>query len=369
MGSRAMRRAVATSVAAALLAAAPAASGAAAEGPKDVRRSRLAVRYMLSRQHANGSFPGFSPVGSTADAVLTMAAARRSAAGVRAALGYLREGLDDLTSVGLKAKVVMAAVAGGRDPRSFGGHNLVAEIKASQQASGQYGDGSDFTGVASHSLAMLAVAAAGGDTVPAGAAQWLADAQCGDGGWQYDQPASAADDEHCYDGSDTDAARTDANTTSYAVQALAAAPAVMLEAKPFAYFKLARDPALSGWRYSHQRRAFGERVYTDANSTALVLQAFTATERPAPKGARRALRRLQYRLCGATGGALAFTWTKAGDHFKRVPSLRDARKEDELDGPTVIGATIGAAIGLTGEALPLAAAGELAPAPRAPACG
>ncbi|MGH2788096.1 MAG: hypothetical protein ACRDJV_09315, partial [Actinomycetota bacterium] len=217
------------------------------------------------------------------------------------AMGFLRSQVrsGEAATIGLKAKVAMAAVAAGRNPRRFGGENLISDLRASMQPDGRYGA---TTAVLDHALAVLALAAARA-TVDPQAGAWLADAQCADGGWQYDQPAGAGDDEHCWDGTDTDFFRSDTNTTSLAVQALESvsgspAPAV----NPFAFFRAARDEVKRGWGYD---LSF---TMTDANSTSMVLGTYTAAGRDAPPAAVRALKELQYLRCGRKYGAFAFTW-------------------------------------------------------------
>mgnify|MGYP006181456385 CR=1 FL=1 len=66
-----MRRRITAST----LALVVAVSAGAASGATRQEAARDGVRYLISRQHANGSFPGFSPIGSTADAALAMAMA------------------------------------------------------------------------------------------------------------------------------------------------------------------------------------------------------------------------------------------------------------------------------------------------------
>ncbi|HWC14735.1 MAG TPA: hypothetical protein VG929_09075 [Actinomycetota bacterium] len=340
----------------------------AAPGP--TRRARLGTRYIVERQTSDGSVPGFSPAGSTADAVIAMVAARRAPRAIRRALLFLEKAASE-ASLGQKAKIVLAVVAAGGDPRSFGGRDLVADIKASQQPDGQYAEAGDFTAVTTHALAMLALEAAG-EPHPASADRWLVDAQCPDGGWQYDRPHDDAEDAHCQlspgaPGSEFDAA-SDTNVTAYAVQALAAtAVAIDPAVDPFDYFASARDKRKGGYRYSHQEILFGTQQYTDANSTALVLQAFVATGRDVPGAARKALGALQYpRRCGRTRGAFAYTWV-ADDNGKlrRSPSRREAALKTDVSS---IGATIAAIPGLVLKALPLPPAEVTRAAPARKRC-
>jgi hypothetical protein len=351
------RRAFACGLTAALLAATP---GSAA--PTDADRARMGVRYLVTHQSDDGSFPGFSALASTADAVVAMVAARRSPGAIGDALDYLEANVGDAT-LGQKASLALAAVAGGRDPRAFGGSDLIHEIEESKTPQGQYLDPvPDNAEPYTQALAMLALHAAGAD-VPADAAQWLADTQCQDGGWQFDAPAEQDDDEHCYQGSG-DFTRTDTNTTAYAVMALEVAPDVPLTGSPFEYFKTARDTERGGWKYDYRRSPFGFRSYTDANSTSLVLQAFKARDKAAPLGSRAALRDLQYELCGEAAGAFAYTWTRSDGKWSRSPSRQDAK----LGGATSVGATIAAIPGILGRTLPIPELDVTQPAPARPAC-
>ena len=233
-----------------------------------IYRARHALRYIARHQAEDGSIVAFSPLGSTADAVVALVAACRGPLQIDAALGYLRTHVAEATSVGLKAKVIMAAVAGGRHPRHFGGRNLVSRVRRSQRANGHYGKGGS---VIDQALAMLALRAAGSEP-QAPAAAWLVDAQCPDGGWQFDAPYRAStDSRHCHNRAGGDFSRSDSNTTSYAVQALnALATPAAPAASPFAYFRWLRDPIKHGWGYDQNN------TLTDANSTALVLQAYAA---------------------------------------------------------------------------------------------
>ncbi len=327
------------------------AATSATAAPSSKKRAHVAARFLVNHQKANGSFPAFSPIGSTADGLIALVAATRSAAAVRAARHYLATRTDDIDGIGSTAKVAMAAVAGGKDPRDFGGRNLVHAIAKKERKSGRYGRG---TAVLDQALAVLALKAAGHRKSPSALA-WLAGAQCRDGGWQYDAPASKADNKHCNSGDAGDFFRSDTNTTSYAVQALKAAGYKgSLAHSPFAYFKLERGRVIKSARM-HRGYAYDLSLHlTDANSTALVLQAYAAAGKTPPRGARHALAALQYHLCGAHAGAFAFSWVKRNGAYHH-------------DGHN-LGATIGAIPGVLGRALPVRAAAHLKPAPRPGSC-
>lgn len=335
---------------AAVAVAAAVVAGPVADAATATRRARVAARYIVANQNGDGSWTGLSGVGTTADAVVALAAARRAPKAIGRGLRYLRRQVraGEVDDVGRRAKTVLAAVAGGADPRRFGGRNLVRKIRRSEQPDGRYGAS---TPVFSHALALLALAGAGART-PAAASAWLAEAQCDDGGWQFDEPASAADDEHCIGPEPAnDFFTSDTNTTGLAVQALAAAPAPEPPAAdPFGYFAAVRDPVKRGWGYNHVFTT------TDAYSTALVLQAFAATGAEAPAGARRALRKLQYRLCGRRAGAFAVTWADV-----------DGDGTLTRTGPD-LGATVAAVPGILGVPLPLPHAPVTRTAPKPGPC-
>jgi hypothetical protein len=348
MVSARVTRWLAPALAAGLILLAP---GVAPAKATNRERARLAAGFLAGEQcqgrrepkHLREACPGradrgaikaFSPIGSTADAVVSMVAAKTGPRVVNRALDYLERKIGKVLSdpdVGLRGKVVMALVAGGRNPRRFGGVNLVRKITRLERPSGRYGRGTE---VFSQALLLLALVAA--DKQPSDAAvTWLADAQCDDGGWQFDEPARAGDDEHCKDlGNPDDFNTSDSNTTSLAVQALAAT-GIEPAADPFPFFQTVRDGTKGGWGFTQEFKL------TDANSTALVIQAYKADGRPIPPGGMDALRALQYPLCKRNHAAFAFSYEDDGNGgLKRT-------------GPDV-GATISAIPGLLRLPLPIA---------------
>jgi hypothetical protein len=293
-------------------------------------KARVAAGYVAGQQDADGSVPGFSLIGSTADAVVSWVAAKSSPENVEDALDYLEGAVaaGEASTIGLKAKVVLAAVAGGRDPAGFGGADLIEEILASEQPDGRLGVA---TSVFDQALALLALQGSG-HGFSTQSVVWLAEAQCRDGGWQFDEPTAPGDNRRCInDELEDDFFASDTNTTSLVVQVLAYIEKSPPEpaANPFRFFRKIRDDRFGGWGYTRG-------LLTDSNSTALVLQAYASEGLTPPKGARRALQRLQYPVCSAKtkAGAFAFTWTDddEGGGFRR-------------SGPDV-GATIGGIQGL-----------------------
>lgn len=310
----------------------------AASAVSDRARAAGGAAYLVSQQQPDGSIPAFSPIGSTADAVMAFVSAGVGRGAMLKAIGYLRDQTQagNVDTIGLRAKVVLALEAANRgDPRNFGGHNLLMEIGSTLGPDGRFGDAP----VLEDALAVLAVVAAG-VPVPASASNWLLEAQCPDGGWAYDEPYDPlTDDDHCHSGS-LDFFDSDSNTTSYAVQALIAAGDQGWSASPFAYFATVRDPVHGGWSYS---AAF---VATDANSTALVLQAHAARGFPTQATGLEALRQLQHTDCGAW----AYTW------------------DGDTIGPPDVGATIGAIPGIRLDPLPIAPGTVRVGVPALPDC-
>ena len=306
-------------------------------------RARMAVHWLSHQQNDDGSFGAFSLIGSTADAVVSFVAAKRSPEDITEALGYLEERAADIDEIGETAKVVMALEASGRDPRSFDGRDLVQHILDSEQPDGRYGAS---TQVFSHALAVLALKIADEDPSEA-ATDWLLDAQCDDGGWQFDEPSGPAEDEHCYDPSGQDVG-SDTDTTAYAAIALAGDKTWRRGAarNPFRFFKTRRDPVKKGWGYDLNY------PITSSNSTALVIEAYRSHDKPVPDGALRALMKLQYRLCGERAGAFAFSYENVDGKWER-------------QAPDV-GATIGSILGLV--ARPYDAVSVTKPPPEPESC-
>lgn len=320
----------------------------AGAGPTLRKRAAVAASYIASQQRADGTFrKSLSPMGTTADAVLAFVAARRGARPLARSIGYLADHVEDAQTTGLIAKTALAAVAAGRDPRDFGGRDLIGDLLELRQPDGQIGADTEDPGdpeVYDHALALIALGGAGG----ANPVRWLEAAQCRDGGWQYDDPSSDQDNEKCSSGSQ-DFSVSDSNTTALAVQALVAAGGSPAVDEAFTFFTARRDPDRGGWGYDPAFPA------TDANSTALVIQAHIAAGRALPDGAMRALKRLQYRLCGPNAGAFAFTseTDQSGTTRKSEPDLA---------------ATVAAVPALRKQALPMEAADVTRPPVQPPAC-
>jgi hypothetical protein len=305
----------------------------------DQQRADRAAAYLRAHQRENGSIVAFSAIGSTADAVSAFVAAGVGRTAMTNAIGYLRAqvALGHVTQIGQQAKVVIAVDAAGLNPATFGGTNLLATISSTIGSGGHYGT----SAVLDDALVMLAIESSGA-VPPTKAAVWLLEAQCPDGGWAYDKPydKTTGDNAHCSDGP-KDFFPSDSNTTSYVVQALANMSDTDWVHDPFGssgFFSHLRDKVRGGWPYSSG-------LPTDANSTALVVQAYRAAKLAVPVGSIQALRNLQYTSCGA----FAYSWSKGTRTGADV------------------GATIGAILGLLRKPFPVS--GEVAAGvPAVPKC-
>ncbi|WP_298819200.1 prenyltransferase/squalene oxidase repeat-containing protein [Chloroflexus sp.] len=211
-----------------------------------------ALKWVAGQQQADGSFAGFGP-GDTADAIVAFVAGGQQPPA--SAVAYLagQAPTYGTSSAGATAKLILAAVAAGRDPLNFGGVNLAQQLGSTYTpTTGQYG-----ADVYGHALALLAIKAMGAQP-PAAAIDRLIALQLRDGGWSFDGAAAT--------GSDT-------NTTALAVMALrgyARAGDALTAAR--AYLRGQQNPD-GGFPYS-QTSAFGNA--SDANSTAAVTQAIIA---------------------------------------------------------------------------------------------
>jgi prenyltransferase beta subunit len=225
-----------------------------------------ALDYLKTQQNADGGFgSGFSPdstVASTADAVQAILAAGGDLAtfdqGGKTPLTYLSTNAKSTATAGDLAKLIMATIAAGENPRQFGGVDSVAGLESMIGADGRIGGEKDT--FVSHILAVLALASTQ-RPVPDAAVSQLKDAQQENGGWAWDGSSATA---------------ADTNTTAFVVQALVAAgESASGEAitNALAYYKNIQNED-GGWPYQNPSD-FG--TTTDANSTAVVIQALIAT--------------------------------------------------------------------------------------------
>lgn len=226
----------------------------------------LALEWLVAQQLDDGGFStGFAPgsdLGASADAAIALASAGQDPAAVSAQdvslMDYLATTVaesDFQGFPGLAAKVALAVTAAGGDARQFGGTSLIDLILAGYDpGSGLFG-----TGTFDSALAVLALSAAG-ETLPEGAVDGLLATRIDDGSYAFT--------------GDTTPGGGDSNTTALVVQALGAAGADENQIQPsIDYFRSVQNED-GGWTYQ-KPSDFGEA--TDANSTALVMQALLAS--------------------------------------------------------------------------------------------
>lgn len=252
--------------------AVPSAGAATADGRAAARAGTwLAV-------HSAGS-----PAGQQADAIVAL----RAQGYGRAALGARLRTLGRVApayarTAGASAKVVMAAVAAGGDPRRLAGVDYVGRITAGY-ASGRYG-----TSAFDQGLSVLALSAAG-RPVPRAAVRATLAAR-GSGGWDFTL-SRAADS---------------VDATALTIEALRATgmPASNPALRAAATWILAQRNREGGYASAGARRA------TEANATAAVIRALRALGRTPPASTRAALRGLQER-----DGGVRFARASAGSRL------------------------------------------------------
>jgi iron complex transport system substrate-binding protein len=224
--------------------------------------------------------------GTEADAVTAIAAAgvdpKAHLAGLRALAPRYA------TGPGAAAKVALAAVAAGQNPRCFARLDLVHTIRAG------YADGLFGASIWDDALSIDALAGAG-EPVPAAAVTKLKSLRR-TGGYGFGLSGSGRDDP---------------DSTGLALTALAAAGVP------------AKDPAVKGaadWLLAHRVQGGWGSGSPNANSTGLALAGLIAAGRRPPAGALRLLRSLQ-----AADGSFSLSPTTKGDPFlatnQAVPAL------------------------------------------------
>lgn len=296
-----------------------------------------AVAYLLRQQDEAGGFvgpDGQPDPGTTADAILALGAAAQQGVDTEAEIDHAVVYLETDgaayagTGAGQAAKVVMALIAGGKDPRAFGDLDLIARLTAppatpeatpaSGVPNGLYGES-----VFNHALVLLALSAAN-EPVPPAAIDALRGTQIEDGSWAFAgtrEPGTG-----------------DSNTTALVIQALVATGN---GTDPMVDSALAYLPSVQN-EFGQVLFQAGLSEMADANSTALTVQALIAAGQdptsPEWGNAARGLSVFQ-NVSGA---------------FRYV----DAAPEDNLL------ATLQAVPALAGYALPVATACEEPAAPR-----
>jgi hypothetical protein len=226
---------------------------------------------------------------------LALATTGNEPVAIERALGYIEANttayLSEPTAntVGRYGWLLVLADATDRDPRAFGadGTDLVTGILGQYEIeeAGLFGPVNTFGSAFNQALSIIGLVAAG-EAPPADAVTWLRDQQCDGsttsvGGWQPYRAPSGGGLEPCVDSDGATFAGADANSTAFAVQALAA----LGDTTPI--------PAAVTWLHELQVTTggapggFGQYVGdpADPNSTAVVVQAIVAAgEDPAGSG-------------------------------------------------------------------------------------
>lgn len=314
------RRRAAVVAAAALLVLA-----ACAPAPTANQTSLQSAGAWLDRQFTpQGRFPGaFSPgtpdVVNAAQAIADLAVLGVGSGSTAARMARLEADtpsvIHDGTAYvpGSLARIILAVVATGGNPRSFAGTDLVADLESTIQADGRFGsqypgfDGSYRQGVA---LAALSVVNPRPATVTPGAGQsiddlpavaWLRSQQCSDGSWMAFRSST---DAPCVEDPATWTYK-DSNGTAMAAIGLASVGATA-PVDPAAWLISVRGDD-GGWG------AFpaGATTPSDANSTGLAIAALKALGHVPDDSASTALRGFQIGDSAPASDRGAFFYTHA----------------------------------------------------------
>jgi len=219
-----------------------------------------ALDYIHACQRSDGGFAEKTKSSSsdaiTAWAIVAIASAGEDPSawtvGGHNPVQYLSTKASAWSSTTDYARTTLAVVAARKDPRSFGGVDLVAKIRADVRDKGDDGDqiGSY---VNSHAWGMLALEAAGSD-VSGAETKWLLRQQNSDGGWGW-APGIASD----------------TNDTAAAVQALIVSGYSDSSSAVKRALSYLRAAQVNDGGFSYQGGA-----KSDADSTAWVTQALVA---------------------------------------------------------------------------------------------
>jgi len=306
-----MRRLVVASAILAIFLAVPLGMAAAAPNPNlavsDKARATAALEYLLAAQSPDGSID--HTIDETADFIIGAAATGYDPAtlagcgGGTSALSFLATKSDSATADAAQTgKAILAVVAAGGNPASFGGRDLSARLAALyHSATGAYGDGSTI----SQSYAILAVVASGGSVRGAATDKLVALQGPVDGSWTYSAVQESG-------------GGGDSNSTAVALMALNAAGVHSANTAAFAYLAT-QQTADGGFAYS---TAWGSA--SDADSDAQVLQALiSAGEDPLgttwSKGSGNALTAMRAAQ-GADGGFNYQTYGESAFTTREIPA-------------------------------------------------
>lgn len=276
---------------------------AAPAGAVTINYSAQASTWLADQStDAHYTTGGFPDYGLTADAVLGFTSAGRKVELAGQATDFLARHVGDYAGkngesyAGPAAKLMLVAIARGRDAAHFGGANLVLRLQRREASNGRYRDQSqfgDFSNVITQSLGLIALERSARAQPSSRAEQFLVAQQCSSGGFPTTFPTSSS------------GCSAEADATGFALQALIAT-----------HHDCAATRAMQ-WLLSHQRTdgsytssANGTPV-RNANSTALASQALSSAHRDthAPREFLRSLAKTS----GPDKGAIRYSFRDDGD--------------------------------------------------------
>jgi len=291
------------------LAAAPVAH-AATPTPAELGAGWLTTQ-LVGGDHLQTTYGGtaYDDAGLTADVVLALDAAGVGQSSASAATAWLAGQVTSYTGdgtgesyAGALAKLSLVAEAQGLDPHAFGGsapvNDLLARLLAQKAGTGRFSDVSaygDYSNTITQSFAVLALDRDAG--APADAVDFLAAAQCPDGGFplQFDQPTCSSD----------------LDATAFSVQALLATGRSVTAALDYLEAQQRSNGGFGGT---------GPTSETNSNSTGLAVAALQAGGRTAPAAEGAAyLTALQVGCSGAAGSRSAIAYDATGYDATTAP--------------------------------------------------
>lgn len=303
-----MRKTAVTAVAIAVLAAPSAALATTTDDPAQAAAGWLGTqladdqRLVGSWTDADGTVNEFDDHGGTADVVYALAAAGVGARQIAAAVDWLISQADlatgsafGATSAGSTAKLALAVMVDGRDPRAVGGDLLrqLSELERPDGThAGRFSDGGDddWSNTIGQALAILALTRAEGIEPSTTAVEYLISQQCADGGFPFTLHDGGCDQATAIDG---DLA---VDTTLIAIQALAATGNDVTAAVDWVIETLGADGP------------------GNANTAGLAAVAFDIGDRrDAAHQAREIIAALQEGCDAQAPGAIAYSSTAEGD--------------------------------------------------------
>ncbi|MEX2563128.1 MAG: hypothetical protein WD358_07705 [Nitriliruptoraceae bacterium] len=259
-------------------------------------------RLVGSWTDSEGRVNEFDDHGGTADVVFALSAAQVAAPQIRTATDWLIAEAGMYTgeafgalSAGATAKLALALMTDGRDPRSVGGDLIAAlqDLEVTEGAdAGRFSDAGDddWSSTISQALAILALERAEGVSASSESIAYLADQQCTDGGFPFSFSPGECVDATAIDGP------TAIDATLIVIQALIATGHDVAEALAWLDARFADD----GWG--------------NANTAGLAAVAYGLSGRAGDADqARDFILELQDGCDGDATGAIAYNAAGEGD--------------------------------------------------------